>query len=144
MSLRMSALSDNFPPSQTQSVEHSPTATPHHTRAGTPIRGKLLDNSGTEATETMAALNALIKPSRGMPEEAEVTRVSIVDGSANVSIATKLNFLMIYFIFNLGLTLYNKAVMIKVRANLIFMVLLLSCMTFLWSEAVKSSTCFHT
>ena len=117
MSLKASALHGAFPPFHTQSVEHSPTATPHHTRAGTPIHGRLLDRSGTETKETMAALNALMKPSYGTSEETKLTRVSMVDGSADVSIATKLNFLMVYLIFNLGLTLYNKAVMIQVCAK---------------------------
>lgn len=117
MSFKASALHGAFPPFQTQSVEHSPTATPHHTRAGTPIHEKLLDRSGNETKETMAALNALMKPSYGTPEETKLTRVSLVDGSADVSVATKLNFLLVYLIFNLGLTLHNKAVMIQVRAN---------------------------
>ena len=120
MALRTPAIHDSFLPSQTQSVEHSPTATPHHTRAGTPVHGKLLDRSGREATETMAALNALIEPSHELPEETKLMRVSLVDGSAHISVATKLNFLVVYFIFNLGLTLYNKAVMIQVRKNRLF------------------------
>lgn len=120
MLLKMSALHDNFPPSQTQSVEHSPTATPHHTRAGSPIHGKLLDRSGRETNETLVALNALIEPCGAKHEETKTTRVSLVDGSARVSFATKLNFLMVYFLFNLGLTFYNKAVMIQVRADLQF------------------------
>lgn len=117
MSLKVSALHDTFPQSQAQSVEQSPTATPHHTRAGTPIHEQLLDSSDSETNETMAALNALMKPSHGKPEEMKMTRVSLVDGSADVSVATKLNFLAVYLIFNLGLILYNKAIMIQVRAN---------------------------
>ena len=120
MSLHVPALRGTFPPFQTQSVEQSPTATPHHTRAGTPIHEKLLDRSGSETNETMAALNALMKPSHGKSEETKMTRVSHIDGSADVSLATKLNFLMVYLVFNLGLTLYNKAVMIQVCANSLF------------------------
>ena len=118
LALRMSVLCDSFPPSEAQSVEHSPTPTPHPTRAGTPTHEKLLDRSGGAATtkETMAALNqALVQPQPAMLEETKTMRVSLVDGSAKVSVATKLNYLMLYFIFNLGLTLYNKAIMIKVR-----------------------------
>ena len=117
MSLKMSTLHGSLPPSQAQSVEHSPTATPHHTRAGTPTHDKLLQRSGTETNETMIALNALMRPSCGKPEETKMTRVSLIDGSADVSVATKINFLMVYLIFNLGLTLYNKAVMIQVCIN---------------------------
>ncbi|KAL8838611.1 MAG: hypothetical protein Q9176_005008 [Flavoplaca citrina] len=46
-----------------------------------------------------------------------MAQVSSIDGSASVTVASKVQVLLIYFAFNLGLTLYNKAVMIKtVRA----------------------------
>ncbi|KAL8732635.1 MAG: hypothetical protein Q9166_002610 [cf. Caloplaca sp. 2 TL-2023] len=51
-----------------------------------------------------------------VPEHFEVegmAQVSSIDGSASVSAAAKIQVLLIYFAFNLGLTLYNKAVMIK-------------------------------
>jgi hypothetical protein len=115
MSLKMAAVHNSFSPCQTQSVEHSPTATPHHTRAGSPVRGMSLNHTQKEATETIAALNALIVSSGGLTEKKKMLRVGFVDGSSNVSFTTKLKFLMIYFIFNLGLTLYNKAIMIQVR-----------------------------
>jgi hypothetical protein len=126
MPLKMASVHDNFSSCQTQSVEHSPTATPHHTRAGSPIRGMFHSHTQKEATETIAALNALIEPSGGLTEKTEMMRVGFVDGSSTVSFATKLKFLMIYFIFNLGLTLYNKAIMIQVRLTFIFRLLLFS------------------
>ena len=43
-----------------------------------------------------------------------MAQVSTIDGSASVTVASKVQVLLIYFAFNLGLTLYNKAVMIKV------------------------------
>ncbi|KAL9023698.1 MAG: hypothetical protein Q9180_008137, partial [Flavoplaca navasiana] len=43
-----------------------------------------------------------------------MAQVSTIDGSASVTVASKVQVLLVYFAFNLGLTLYNKAVMIKV------------------------------
>ncbi|KAL9581300.1 MAG: hypothetical protein Q9212_003976 [Teloschistes hypoglaucus] len=47
------------------------------------------------------------------------TKVNALDGSASTSAASKIQILLVYFAFNLGLTLYNKAVMIKVRTPLL-------------------------
>lgn len=38
----------------------------------------------------------------------------VADGSASVPTWIKCKYLAIYFLFNLGLTLYNKAVMVQV------------------------------
>ncbi|KAL8687434.1 MAG: hypothetical protein Q9218_006391 [Villophora microphyllina] len=43
-----------------------------------------------------------------------LTKVNAMDGSSNTSTASKVQILMVYFAFNLGLTLYNKAVMIQI------------------------------
>ena len=52
------------------------------------------------------------------PLEVEgMAQVNTIDGSASVSAASKIQVLLIYFAFNLGLTLYNKAVMIRVSMN---------------------------
>ncbi len=52
------------------------------------------------------------------PSEVEgMAQVNTIDGSASVSAASKIQVLLIYFAFNLGLTLYNKAVMIRVSMN---------------------------
>lgn len=45
------------------------------------------------------------------PSKDGLIRVGILDGSADVSTATKVRLILVYFVFNLGLTLYNKAVM---------------------------------
>lgn len=45
--------------------------------------------------------------------------VSVADGSANIPAWTKCKYLAVYFLFNLGLTLYNKAVMVQVRLEII-------------------------
>ena len=44
--------------------------------------------------------------------------VSVVDGSYTVSTSTKINHLVQYFIANLALTLFNKALMNVVRSSL--------------------------
>ncbi|KAI4128835.1 MAG: hypothetical protein LQ338_002535 [Usnochroma carphineum] len=41
-----------------------------------------------------------------------LVKVNAIDGSGSVSFRSKIQILLIYFLFNLGLTLYNKAVMI--------------------------------
>ncbi|CAL8575140.1 hypothetical protein XPA_001082 [Xanthoria parietina] len=46
-------------------------------------------------------------------EVEEMAQVSTIDGSASVTVASKVQVLLLYLAFNLGLTLYNKAVMIK-------------------------------
>lgn len=43
-----------------------------------------------------------------------LVKVNAIDGSGSVSFRSKIQILLIYFLFNLGLTLYNKAVMIMV------------------------------
>lgn len=45
-----------------------------------------------------------------------LAKTSAIDGSSSVSTTSKLQILLVYFMFNLGLTLYNKAVMIMVCA----------------------------
>lgn len=87
-----------------------------------------------EATDFMNKLNDLMGPSLSLepnaaekptssnnpiaftePDEKVLLRsVSTTDGSATVSTSTKVKYLIIYFAFNLGLTLFNKAVMIAV------------------------------
>ncbi len=51
-------------------------------------------------------------------DKARMSNVSIVDDSTNVSTVTKAKLLIIYFVFNLGLTFFNKAIMIEVRCEL--------------------------
>ena len=41
-------------------------------------------------------------------------KVNTIDGSSTIRFASKIQVLSVYFLFNLGLTLYNKAVMIMV------------------------------
>ncbi|KAL8766943.1 MAG: hypothetical protein Q9209_006424 [Squamulea sp. 1 TL-2023] len=79
-----------------------------------------LFNNGTPEKYTSAVQNVptdsilIYQPSvLEQPEVEEMAEVSIMDGSASISFASKIQVLVIYFAFNLGLTLYNKAVMIK-------------------------------
>jgi len=57
----------------------------------------------------MEQLNAIFQQ-----REMEEVDAAVVDGSAFVPAMVKLIYLTIYLLLNLGLTLYNKEVMIKV------------------------------
>lgn len=111
MSQHVNATFLNF--EQSHVLDCSPTPTPHHTRAGSPARGKLLAHTSEQASQNIAILHAAIKEPARVSESLKIP-VSVVDGSANVSGATKVKYLIIYSVFNLGLTFYNKAIMIKV------------------------------
>jgi len=92
-----------------QEFNDSVTATPLHTRAHSPFR-HLAFPDNLEVTEAnMERLNTIFQQ-----REAENVKVAVADGSATVPAKEKLIYLAIYFLLNLGLTLYNKAVMIKV------------------------------
>lgn len=89
----------------------SPTPTPFHTRSGSlsigaPVHGL------EQASFPMEKLEQLARTY----DEKQVS-VSVSDGSATVPTSTKLRYLVVYFAFNLGLTLFNKAVMIQVRTG---------------------------
>lgn len=60
---------------------------------------------------TMSEASALVSSPVKMER---LTKVNAIDGSGSTSTASKVQILLVYFAFNLGLTLYNKAVMIKV------------------------------
>lgn len=62
------------------------------------------------ATATFQKMKAL--PLSRIPARYDA---GVADGSAGVPTWTKCKYLAIYFLFNLGLTLYNKAVMVQVR-----------------------------
>lgn len=124
----------HYSASQLQLLDRSPTATPVQTRSGSPARGKVMPHTVEEATDFMSKLNDLMGSSvSSEPIAAETPTgsnqpiafaepdeklglkpVSATDGSATISTSTKVKYLIIYFAFNLGLTLFNKAVMIAV------------------------------
>lgn len=55
--------------------------------------------------------------------ENKLRSVSSIDGSERVSTFTKARYLILYFVFNLALTLFNKALLIEVmlqRLSLVF------------------------
>ncbi|MCJ1305815.1 UAA transporter [Hypocenomyce scalaris] len=100
------SLIQSFAFAQAQTFGDSPTPTPFQTRSGSPVNGAPV-HSMEQASITMATLDRLAET-----HEKQVS-VSVTDGSATVPTTTKLKYLVIYFAFNLGLTLFNKAVMIK-------------------------------
>ncbi|MCJ1423815.1 UAA transporter [Sticta canariensis] len=122
----------HYPTSQLQLLDRSPTATPVQTRSGSPTRGKVMPHTVEEAADFMSKLDDLMGPSfSSAPDGAEkrlgstkpiaitepdeklvLKSVSATDGSAAISTSTKVKYLIVYFAFNLGLTLFNKAVMI--------------------------------
>lgn len=125
----------HYPASQLELLDRSPTATPVHTRSASPTRGKVMPHTVKEATNFESKLNDQMgssvvssesittdtpsgsnKPiTFAKPDEKlGLKPVSATDGSATVSTVTKVKYLIIYFTFNLGLTLFNKAVMIAV------------------------------
>lgn len=64
---------------------------------------------------------SIVKATTVNPAQAKMdglTKVNAIDGSGTISITAKIQILLIYFIFNLSLTLYNKAVMIMVSTRL--------------------------
>lgn len=92
-------------------LNDSTTPTPLHTRTHSPVRPLAVPHTPVVAEATMEQLHAIFQE-----REAEKVEVAVVDGSAAVATQVKLVYLAIYFLLNLGLTLYNKAVMIKVSS----------------------------
>ncbi|KAL8959228.1 MAG: hypothetical protein Q9193_003873 [Seirophora villosa] len=70
-----------------------------------PISDKQMPITGDGSTESITKALSPI-PTKTRP------RVSAIDGSSDISATSKFQVLLIYFMFNLGLTLYNKAAMI--------------------------------
>lgn len=78
------------------------------------IAARFIDNSKNTVSEVTTESN----PSASSKPDANMANlVSVTDGSANTSTATKVKFLALYFAANLGLTLYNKYIMLKVRSQ---------------------------
>ena len=92
-------------------LDMSPTATPLQTRSGSPILGMNMPHTTEQAGAIMARIKSLVQ----RPKES--VAVNVVDGSAIVPNTVKLQYLVVYFAFNLGLTLFNKAVMIEVSIS---------------------------
>lgn len=66
--------------------------------------------------DMLSKVFAKLNPSTASKRDVnKATLVSITDGSAKISTVTKVKFLAFYFTANLGLTLYNKYIMLKVR-----------------------------
>lgn len=100
-----------------QFYERSPTATPAQTRSGSPTLGSPIPHTSAETIKFMNDLHEIAgkdATSDITNSTATMTSAGVIDGSVYVSTAMKMKYLAVYFFFNLGLTLYNKAVMIKV------------------------------
>ena len=87
----------------------SPTTTPFQTRAASPVHYLPDQHPQFEPEVAIDSMRSFIQ-SRIL----EKVDVSSVDGSATVSNSSKSQALALYFVFNLGLTLFNKAAMNKV------------------------------
>ena len=92
-----------------EDYNESPVQTPLNTRVGSPIHGPSSTHTQVEGHDAINNICLAWKARR-----ANQAVVSDVDGSATVPALVKLRYLAIYFAFNLGLTLYNKGVMIQV------------------------------
>ncbi|KAL8809736.1 MAG: hypothetical protein Q9223_002612 [Gallowayella weberi] len=85
-----------------------------------PTDERAMFNIGTPEKTTPAIesgfAKSIAKDTASVPEQFKgegMAQVSAIDGSASVSATSKIQVLLVYFVFNLGLTLYNKAVMIS-------------------------------
>lgn len=85
------------------------TPKPFQPRTHSPVHRLAYPDNLAVTEANMERLNAIFQQ-----REAENVKAAIADGSATVPTKVKLIYLAIYFLLNLGLTLYNKAVMIKV------------------------------
>ena len=94
---------------QLMRLNTSPTPTPFHTRAPSPVHQQFTPHTPRQAHAAMNDIHEILRR-----RESEKVAVSVTDGSALVPATTKMCYLAIYFFFNLGLTLFNKAIMIKV------------------------------
>ena len=114
----MPSSTEEFSGSELQFCDRSPTATPAQTRSGSPIRGALMPHTAEQTSRFIEDLHAIAKKDAveklNLAGDKTMAPVGAIDGSVNVDTMTKIKFLAVYFFFNLGLTLYNKAVMIQV------------------------------
>ena len=114
----MPSSTDEFSGAELQFCDRSPTATPAQTRSGSPVRGILMPHTVEQSARFMEDLHTIAKKDAlkklALAGDKTMATVGAIDGSANVDMMTKIKLLGIYFFFNLGLTLYNKAVMIQV------------------------------
>ncbi|KAL8933051.1 MAG: hypothetical protein Q9211_005989, partial [Gyalolechia sp. 1 TL-2023] len=90
--------------------EHDVSILAHHHSTATSVRSEnqpLINEDSAKLSIARRTTSSLAQPNRD-----RLARVNAIDGSSRISVTSKVQILLIYFIFNLGLTLYNKAVMI--------------------------------
>jgi hypothetical protein len=98
-------------PGSMQSLQ-SPKEMSRQAHIASPVCQKHVPCSPQEVREAMS------RPQKIPPhQEPEMMAVDLVDGSAAVPTDLKLYWLTLYFLLNLALTLYNKALMFNVRLN---------------------------
>lgn len=114
-------------------IDCFPNARPSEPPSGSPARGRRVQGSIQEAEAAMEKLLDLMsrdlmsqaaaiglatlkehRASIGPCKNFDMDTVGMADSSTNVSVATKVKVLIVYFTFNLGLTLFSKAIMVKV------------------------------
>ena len=101
----------------------SPTPTPLNTRTSSPIRkGYICYKAGVDdlsmhmLAHELGYYEGYFQSAAHEMVEEEPVGVSVTDGSRAVSFFVKARYLALYFVLNIGLTFYNKALMSVVSA----------------------------
>ena len=81
------------------------------------MRVTTIPHTTAQTSQFMNSLRFLA--SKNALSKSTMVSVGEIDGSANVSTITKTYYLIVYFLLNLALTLYNKAVMIQVCLDIV-------------------------
>ncbi|KAL8828987.1 MAG: hypothetical protein Q9170_006366 [Blastenia crenularia] len=92
------------------STENNKPLPMHHPpiTAASNLEKRLLNNDihATTSTDKATTVSPVVNKMAGL------AKVNAIDGSSSIPVASKVQILLLYFLLNLGLTLYNKAVMI--------------------------------
>ncbi|KAI4171407.1 MAG: hypothetical protein LQ343_004263 [Gyalolechia ehrenbergii] len=90
--------------------EHDVSLSTHHHSTVATIRSEHQPLIIEDRAKPLTAQTTTSSPAQA--NMVRLAKVNAIDGSSGISITSKVQILLTYFIFNLGLTLYNKAVMI--------------------------------
>ncbi|KAL8936770.1 MAG: hypothetical protein Q9216_004755 [Gyalolechia sp. 2 TL-2023] len=82
----------------------------HHHPAAVAVSSENQPSAIKDDAKLSTALTTTSNPSQPIIDR--LAKVNAIDGSSGISLTSKVQILLIYFIFNLSLTLYNKAAMI--------------------------------
>lgn len=101
----------------------SPTPTPLNTRTSSPIRqGYICYRAGVDdlsmhiLVHEIGYLEGCFQSAAHEMAEEEPVGVSVTDGSRAIAFFVKARYLALYFVLNIGLTFYNKALISVVSA----------------------------